>query len=260
MGDVEDGVGHRHRGGQRGARLARSAPRACGHDEHRLEPGRHGEALGAAVRAQHEAAEQRGGDVVGMALEPRRGRASRSAPPLDERVRRQQPGHDRRRARPQAAGQRDVRADPEREAVGREQRLERPDARGCGGRGRSRGRSRPRSGRSPPPRRRRAAASAQASTSKPGPRLAEEAGTRTRTRRRRRRSPEHGALDGADVRLARARPSPPAQRRLRILEPVAGEHAHDALRRPPRRSASSPATPAADAGSQNTPSAAARKR
>jgi hypothetical protein len=53
---------------------ARRADLLVRDDEHGLEPVRHLEALGTPVRAQHEAAEPRSGDVVGMALHPGRER------------------------------------------------------------------------------------------------------------------------------------------------------------------------------------------
>src|SRR4051794_677190 len=81
-------------------------------------------------------------------------------------------------------------------------------------------------------------ASAAASTSNPGPRLAEEAGTPIRRprlirprgagagpERGRRSRAEHGPLDRADVGFARDHGARMAQRDLRVLEPVPGEHA-----------------------------------
>ena len=72
-------------------------------------------------------------------------------------------------------------------------------------------------------------ASAAANASKPGPRFAEDAGTRTR-RAARLHQPEHRLLDRGEVRLAGHDRAGLVQRGLRVLEPVAGEHAHD----PPR--------------------------
>ena len=97
---------------------------ACaGHDEQALEPGRRVEALRVAVRAQHEAAQQRGRDVVRVALEPGR-LGQQVGAELEDRVGRDQPGDDRRRARPEPARERDVGADRELEVVGRVQRGE----------------------------------------------------------------------------------------------------------------------------------------
>src|SRR3954469_14649872 len=75
-------------------------------------------------------------------------------------------------------------------------------------------------------------ATAAASTSNPGPRLAEDAGTRIRRRRltRRRPRPQHGPLDRADVGLAGHDGARVPERDLRVLEPVAREHADDAAR------------------------------
>src|SRR5436190_2019877 len=64
--------------------------------------------------------------------------------------------------------------------------------------------------------------SAAASTSKPGPRLAEDAGTRTSLR-----LCIDGALDRFDAGLARHDGARLRERGLRVLEPVAGEHARD---------------------------------
>src|SRR6185369_13675440 len=61
-------------------------------------------------------------------------------------------------------------------------------------------------------------------TSNPGPRLAEDAGTRTS-----RRLCKYGLLHRGDVGLARDDGAGVGERRLRILEAVAGEHADDAL-------------------------------
>src|SRR5919112_1109579 len=66
--------------------------------------------------------------------------------------------------------------------------------------------------------------SAAASTSKPGPRLAEDAGTRTS-----RRLCIDGALDRFDAGLAGHDRAGLRERRLRVLEPVAGQHAGDPL-------------------------------
>src|SRR4051794_5681358 len=87
-------------------------------------------------------------------------------------------------------------------------------------------------------------ASAAASTSNPGPRLAEDAGTRIRRRRFTARGrPERAGpgrraaswaedrpLDRADVGLTGHDGARVPERDLRILEPVAGEHADDAAR------------------------------
>ena len=58
------------------ARLGR-AHGLLGHHEHRLQPVRQLQALHLTVRAHHEPAQQRGGDVVRMALQPRRLRRAR---------------------------------------------------------------------------------------------------------------------------------------------------------------------------------------
>ena len=69
--DVVDGLGDRDPGRQRVARLG-GANRTGRARRAGLEPGGRVEALRLPVRAQHEAAEQRRGDVVGMALDARR--------------------------------------------------------------------------------------------------------------------------------------------------------------------------------------------
>src|SRR5689334_11743857 len=66
--------------------------------------------------------------------------------------------------------------------------------------------------------------SAAPMTSNPGPRLAEDAGTRTT-----RRLCKYGLLDRGDVGLARHHRAGVGERGLRVLQPVAGEHADDAL-------------------------------
>ena len=68
VGGVEHGVGDRHLGGQRRARGLRPHGRARHHD-HRLQAGGRLEAGRLTVGADDEAAVQRGGDVVGVALE-----------------------------------------------------------------------------------------------------------------------------------------------------------------------------------------------
>ena len=78
-----------------------------GHDEQALEAGGRVEALRVPVRAQHEAAQQRGRDVVRMAFQAGR-LGEQVGAELEDRVRRDQPGDDRRRARPEPAGERDV--------------------------------------------------------------------------------------------------------------------------------------------------------
>ena len=86
--------------------------------------------------ADDEAAEQRRGGVVGVALElGRRGQQRRVE--LEHRVGRHQPGHVGRRARAEAARERHVGADRELEVVRRVQRLEARARRGCAGRARS---------------------------------------------------------------------------------------------------------------------------
>ena len=92
VGDVERGLGHGHLGRQRGARLlGRHRRRRHGHDAlqalGRLDPHR------VAGAADHEAAVQRGGDVVGVALQLARVLVQRRVQ-LEHVVGRRQAGHD----------------------------------------------------------------------------------------------------------------------------------------------------------------------
>ena len=126
MRDVEHRIGHRHLVGQRRARLL-GPDRFVGHDEDRLEPRRDVEAAGVAVRGHHEAAEQRGGHVVGVALDLG-GDGQKVGVQLEEVVGGHRAGDDRRGAGAEAAGEWDLAADREREVLGRVQRLEGADA------------------------------------------------------------------------------------------------------------------------------------
>ena len=176
VGDVEDGVGDRHLRRKRRPR-GRGADGLGRHDEHRLEAGGDVEALRPPAGEQHEATEQRRRDVVGVPFEAD-GVGEQVGSAAVQRVRREQPGHDRGRAGAQAARERHVRADPELVSVDRVQRRE-PAHREVAAvvRDRQVGQHREAAGRldlsstcSP---------SAQASTSKPGPRLADDAGVAT---------------------------------------------------------------------------------
>ena len=75
--DVEGRIGERHLGRQRGARLAGRHRLRRDHRD-RLEPGRRLDHGHVAVGADHEAAVERGGDVVGMPLD--RGLRARTPP------------------------------------------------------------------------------------------------------------------------------------------------------------------------------------
>ena len=137
--------------GQRRARGAR-AHGLLGHDRERLEARRRVEARGAARRAaDHEAAVQRRRDVVGMALQLAREREQVGVE-LEHVIGRHQARDDRRRARAEAARERDLRADPEGEAVGRVQPLEGAHAEVLAPCARPAGRSRRRTRPSPRPR------------------------------------------------------------------------------------------------------------
>ena len=82
------------------------------------------------ARAEDEAAVERRGDVVGMALELDRVAVDRVAleAELEQVVGGDQAGDDRRRARAEPAGERDLAADLEAQPVGRVQALERAHA------------------------------------------------------------------------------------------------------------------------------------
>ena len=200
---------------------------ACaGHDEQALQAGRRLEALGVAVAAQHEAAQQRGGDVVRVAFELGR-LGQQVGAELEDRVGRHEAGDDRRRARPEPAGERDVRADRELEVVGRVQRREAAHDQVAAVAGDPQVGVDARSGPVSTTSTSMCRSSAAPMTSNPGPRLAEDAGTRTEPVAR---SHSRTARSTArDVRLARHDRAGLAQRRLRVLEAVAGEHADDAL-------------------------------
>jgi hypothetical protein len=92
------------------------AHRLVRHHRERLEAGGRVKARGLPVGAHHEAAAQRGRDVVGVALQLGRARQQVGVE-LEQVIRRHQPRDDRRRARPETAGERDLRGDAEGEAV-----------------------------------------------------------------------------------------------------------------------------------------------
>ena len=239
---------------QRLARLGR-AHGLAGDDQQALEARRRLEALDVRVRAQHEAAEQRRGDVVRMALEPDR-LGQQVGAELEDRVRRDEAGHERRGARAEAAGERDVGADRELEVVDRRQRRESPHAQVA-----AVARDpqvvwtakRPVSTTSTSMCR----SSAAPITSNPGPRLAEERGTRDTVRSRSHSSTARStaAMSGSQGTTAPA-----------WVSAVCGSFSPWPVSTQTTRSApstpwvSSPATDAAAAGSQNTPSLAARNR
>ena len=116
MRSVEHRVGDRHLGGQRRARRLRPHRRARHHD-HRLQARGRLEARRLAVRADDEAAVQRGGDVVGMALELG-GQREDVGIELEEMVGGDQAGHVGGGARAQPAAERDLRLDAEAERLG----------------------------------------------------------------------------------------------------------------------------------------------
>ena len=124
--DVRDGVGERDRRGQRLAR-DRRAHRGVRDHEHRFQAVGRVKPGGLPVADDDEAAEQRRRGVIGMAFEL--GRVGEQVAVVLDQVRGRTEACDiRRRARAQAARERDRRADPEREAVGREQLREAADA------------------------------------------------------------------------------------------------------------------------------------
>ncbi len=96
VGDVEDRVGQRHLGGQRGAR-GLGADGVVRHHRQRLQAGGRVEARGLAVGAHHEAAVQRRRDVVGVALQLG-GQVQQRGVQLEDVVGRHQPRDDRRGA------------------------------------------------------------------------------------------------------------------------------------------------------------------
>ena len=201
VGDVEDRVGHRHLGGQRGARLG-GAHVAVRDDDHRLEPGGRVEALGAAAarRSRSRRAARRRRCRRGPRARPRAGGCRRRA----RRSSRRRAARRRRRRRScrarRRAGCRSVmrnskssgdarRAKPRTTRLRRSRAIERSVTTAkCPVSTTSTSMCR---------------ASAAARTSKPGPRLAEEAGTRMRRRRL----------------TTRARPSRPRRSRARTAPP-----------------------------------------
>src|SRR3954469_15090429 len=124
---VVDGVGDRHLGRQRGAGLHRR-DLLRRNRQHALES-RHGvEAHGRpVVRAHHEPSVDGRAHVVGMPLELRREVEQRRVE-LEDVVGRGEPRHDGRGRRAEAGGRRDLGLDAEAEVVGRLERLEGPHA------------------------------------------------------------------------------------------------------------------------------------
>ena len=156
----------------------------------------------------------------------------------------EQAGDDRRRARAQPDGERDLALDPEGDPVRRPQRLKARTQR----LERSSGTPSPSASTENVPTSStsssRCMASAAARTSYPGPRLADEAGTLTSRRLAVTRggyppccaltpesSPlvEDGLLDRCQLRLAASDGGCLADRAVGVLQPVAGEHADHAL-------------------------------
>ena len=124
-----------HLVGERRARLRRRHLVARDHENGldtlgRFEPDRRRDSVRLRTRADDEAAVERRADVVGMAFQLDRPGVDLllAEPQLVQVVGRQQAGQDRRRARSQPAGKRDLAADLEAQAVGRVERLERPHA------------------------------------------------------------------------------------------------------------------------------------
>jgi len=124
--DVRARVGHRHLVGQ-GAPRERGAHGRARHDDDRLETVGRLEADDVAAGDDDEAAQQRGGRVVGMALELGRVREQVGIE-LEHVGGRDEPGDVGRGAGPEPAGERHLRADAKREAVGRVQPREPADA------------------------------------------------------------------------------------------------------------------------------------
>ena len=252
---VEDRVGQRHLGGQRGARRARARPACARHDQQRLQAGGGSKPCGVTVGADDEAAEQRGGDVVGMALE--------LAWPAPAGRRRARTGDRPPAVRRRCAAALEPR--PPRSGISERIRKLKPSA-GCS-RSKARttrfSRSRRRqvgldreAGRSPRPRARGTAPSAAAKQSKPGPRFAEDAGTPTRT-------PPTAITPGPRARSRAARGSHGTTAPT-CSSAVCGSFSPWPVSTQAIRSAPSapyfsrPATDAAEAGSQKTPSLGAR--
>ena len=104
MGDVEHGVRAAAPRAGSAARAARVRTGSLGHDRQRLQARSGGSKRdGLAVGADHEAAAQRGGDVVGVALQLARQREQVGVQ-LEQVVGGHQPGDDRRGARAEPAG------------------------------------------------------------------------------------------------------------------------------------------------------------
>ena len=225
------------------ARASSRPPRAGRRRPPRAPPaGRSGPRVGCPCgigAADHEAAVDRGGDVVGMALErarPGEHLLLREAQ-LEEVVGGEEAGDDRRGARAEAAGQRDLAAHAEGDRVGGAQALEGADDQVVAvgahvGATRVEGEL----ARPPAPRARARARPPRPSRRSPAPGWP----------RRRGRGPaagggsflEHRPLDRAQVVLAVDHRRRFRERRVGVLEAVAGEHADDRLgrlRRPRRR-------------------------
>ncbi len=252
---LRDGVGERHLARQR-LRAPGGAHRASRHDQHRLEPVRRVDPV--RRRRRHRRRSRRAARRRRCRDGPRaQSRAPAGRHRLEQVVGGDQSGDDPGGARPEAAAQRDRRAAPGtrgRRPDEAARRRARPGSRGRAGRaGRCVTRSWPVSSTSSS----RWRPSAAASTSKPGPRFAVEAGTRTRTVTAHRRIARSIALSSGSHGIT---PPTCTERRVGVLEAVAGEHADDRARRPPAPWASRPATEAAEAGSQKTPSSRARNR
>src|SRR3954452_6866698 len=126
MRDVVHGVGQWDGRRQRGTRLERGDG-IRGYRDHTLEAGRGLEPLCALRRADHEAAVERGRHVVRMALDLDRVRIDARGQ-LVHVVGGHEPRDNRGRAGPKASRKRDLGADPKREPVGGMQLLERLDA------------------------------------------------------------------------------------------------------------------------------------
>ena len=118
-------LGHRDLGRQRGASLAgRHRRPGGGIATIASSPAGGSIRVTRAARADDESAVQRCGEVVGVAFDQQSTDASRSVPSSKMWSAAATPGEDRRRARPEATGQRDLGGDPEGEVVGAVQRLE----------------------------------------------------------------------------------------------------------------------------------------
>ena len=233
MRRVEDGVGHRHLRRQRGAR-ARGAHRARAA---RRAPPRARPARRSARRAPSaQSTKPPSSAAATLSGWPSIARREREqvGVELEHRVGGEQAGDDRGRARAEAARERHVRS-------GCGTRTRRP---GAAARTRARARLR----------RSRAIARSVSTAKRPGlhhleldvqpERAREHVEARPEVGRRggdadeparALPSAQHGVLDGRQVRLARHDRAGLRERRLRVLEPVAGQHAGDAARRRRRR-------------------------